>query len=136
MKKTKLFHYILAIFLLPLNLMVVVTSCVQPQGQQVEYKAPEPPKEEWTEIGQITGDSFSYDLAEAVFNKNKREYKSGSKSGTLYVKTVGGNAIYKIVIQNNYGSYEKKDYSVGRTNERPGYNAKFTYGNTTYFISI
>lgn len=78
---------------------------------------------EWDELGNVTGQSF-------IKLYDGSGYRKGSTiSGTLYVKTSGFNTFYKIRIGNS-------NYNVSRTNEMNGYNAKFTYQNTVFYLSI
>ena len=75
----------------------------------------------WEKLGTVTATSYTY--------FSGRWFSGSKQSGTLYVKHSGFSTYYKIKIG-------KREYSISRTSEVKGYNAKFSMGSTTYYLNL
>lgn len=75
----------------------------------------------WEKLGTVTATSYSY--------LNGRWFSGSKQSGILFVKQSGFSTYYKIKI----GS---REYSISRTSEVKGFNAKFSIGSTSYYLNL
>lgn len=75
----------------------------------------------WEKLGTVTATSYS--------NLNGRWFSGSKQSGILYMKHSGFSTYYKIKIG-------QREYSISRTSELKGYNAKFSIGSTSYYLNL